>query len=130
MTKEKEGKKTVPLKCHSMQFFNNDKGAGFTHLELNISFQIVSNNVWFLGLVGDCVRVCSNKGDGFVVGFGSLSDNVAAGFIDDAPGFASVEDDRIRLNALLTVPMAEENDNPNPAGFVPRPDSEEYGCSF
>ena len=108
--------------------FNVDKGDGFIHLELNISFQIVSNNVWFLGLIGVWVSVCSNKGDGFVVGFGSPSDNAPVEFSDDAPGFASVEDDRIRLiNALFTVPI---NDNPNP-GFVPvRPDSEEYNCSF
>lgn len=127
MTKEKGRKKSVPLKCHSKYVFNDFKGDGFTHLELSIPFQIVSNNVWFLGLVGVSVSLFSIKGDGFVVGFGSPSDNA---FNNDAPGFASVEDDRIRLITLFTVPMAEDNDDPNPA-FVPvRFDSEEYNSSF
>ena len=68
-------------------------------------------------------------GDGLVDDdLGWLSDHVATEFNDDALGFASVEDDRIRLSALFTDPMAEDNDDPNPAGFVPvRPDSD---CSF
>lgn len=119
--------KTAPLKCHSKYVFNNDSGDKFTHLELNISFQIVSNSVWSLGLVGVCVNMLK-KGDGFAVGFGSLSVNVAK-LNDDAPGFDSVvfefctEDDRVRLADIsFTVPMDKNNDrddDPNAAGIVP-----------
>lgn len=87
--------------------------------------------MWFLGLISVSVSFFSNKGDGLVVGgFNSLSENAATEFGDDTPGFASVENDRIRLKALFRNPMAEDSDDPNPAGFVPvRPNSEEYDCS-
>ena len=68
--------------------------------------------------VSRCLRRRLKQQGGFVVGFGSPSDNSADRF-NDARGFASVEDNRIRLiNALFTVPMAEDSDNPNPARFV------------
>lgn len=74
-----------------------------------------------------CVSILNKKGDGFVVGFGSLSGDTPK-FNNDAPTFDPVvvevctEDDRVRLiDVSFTVPTMPNNDvddDPCPAGFI------------